>query len=86
MGFDIAMHEEPHRTRVAVRGRITLGQLASLLQVLQVDSKDWRHDDVLLDLDGIEGRFLPAEKDLLGQVARFRLQGRRVTLRWPGDA
>jgi hypothetical protein len=56
------------------------------MQVLQVDSQGWQHADVLLDLAGIEERFLPAEKEMLGHVARTRLPGRQVRLRWPGDA
>lgn len=85
MSFDIAVHDEAQLTRVAVSGRITLGQLASLMQVLQVDSKAWRHEAVLLDLGGIEGQFLAAEKELLGHVARCRLLGRRITVRWPAS-
>ncbi|RYF17731.1 MAG: hypothetical protein EOO30_05895 [Comamonadaceae bacterium] len=86
MSFDIAVHDEAQLTRVAVTGRVTLGQLASLMQVLQVDSRAWPHEFVLLDFSGIEDRFPATEKELLGHVARCRLLGRRVTVRWPADA
>lgn len=86
MSFDIAVHDESQLTRVAVTGRVSLGQLASLMQVLEIDSKAWRHEDVLLDLRGIDTHFPSAEMELLGHVARCRLRGLRVTLHWPGDA
>jgi len=85
MSFDIALHEEARQTRVAVTGRVSLGQLASLMHLLEVDSVSWRNDQVLLDLSGVQPLFLPAEKELLAQVARRRLIRRTVQLRWPGD-
>ena len=85
MSFDIALHEEARRTRVEITGHMSLGQLASLMQVLAVDSATWRHEDVLLDLGGLQARFAPAEKELLAHVARSRLRRKTVQLRWPGD-
>lgn len=85
MSFDIALHEEARQTRVAVTGRMSLGQLASLMQVLAVDSAGWQQDAVLLDFSGVQARFGTAEKELLAQVARSRLRGKTVQLRWPGE-
>jgi hypothetical protein len=85
MSFDIALHEEARQTRVVVTGRVSLGQLASLMHLLEVDSATWRNEQVLLDLSGVQPLFLPPEKDLLAQVARCRLVRRNVQLRWPGD-
>jgi hypothetical protein len=82
MSFDITLHEEEQQTRVAVTGRATLGQLTSLLHVLEVDSANWRHDNVLLDLSGVKSIFSPAEQELLGQVARTRLPRKKVRLQW----
>ena len=85
MSFDIVLHEEARQTRVEITGRISLGQLASLMQVLAVDSATWVRDDVLLDLCGLQVRFRPAEQELLAHVARSRLCGKSVQLRWPGN-
>jgi hypothetical protein len=84
MSFDITLHDEEHahQTRVVVTGRATLGQLTSLLHVLEVDSATWRHDEVVLDLSGLKSVFSPAEQELLGQVARTRLPRKQVQLRW----
>jgi hypothetical protein len=82
MSFDITLHEEEQQTRVAVTGRATLGQLTSLLHVLEVDSANWRHDTVVLDLSGLKSVFSPAEQEMLAQVARTRLPRKKVHLHW----
>ncbi len=85
MEFDIALHDEARRTRVAITGRMSLGQLASLMQLLAVDSAAWGHEDVLLDFRGLRVLFVPAERELVAHVARCRLRGKSVQLCWPGE-
>ena len=85
MSFDVSVSRQPRYTRVVVKGRASLGQLMSLLVVLEVDSRDWAGDEVLLDLSGIEGSFAPTEQSQLQDEAQRRLKRiGRVTVRFTG--
>lgn len=73
MSFDIRVTQEARHTRVVVEGRANLGQLKSLLQVLELDSDSWPHDAVLLDLTGLADAFSAAEQATLRAEAQRRL-------------
>lgn len=75
------IHEAPH-TRVRIRGEVSLGQLSSVLQVLEVDSAGWPRDRVVLDLRDVQGRFDAAEQALVGEIAQCRLRRKAVELLW----
>jgi hypothetical protein len=90
MGFDIAMTEEAHCIRIVVEGEATLGQLMSLMHVLEVDSASWPKDAVLFDLRGLATWLSPSERRRLKREAATCLLGcRRIVLRWrarsPGE-
>lgn len=57
MSFDAAVTRDGPRTRVTVDGTPTLGQLLSLLTVMQVDAATWPASAVLLDLAGVRTAF-----------------------------
>ena len=83
MSFNINVTPGPQHTRVALSGQANMGQLLSLLQVLQVDSAAWPREAVLLDLSELETRFLQIER------TQFQLEAVRtlshlqcVTVRW----
>lgn len=84
MSFDISVAREAQHTRVTIKGQATAGQLASLFEVLHVDSADWAHQEVLIDMAELRGPFTPAEQAQLAQRARHSLHPKRVTLRWAG--
>ena len=83
MSFTIQVTPGPQHTRVALTGQATMGQLLSLLQVLQVDSVDWPHEAMLLDLSELQNSFTQAERTRLQQEAVRRLPRIQcVTVRW----
>ena len=85
MSFDITVTQERQHTWVVIKGQATVGQLLSLMQVLHVDSMDWPHEEVLIDLSGMERAFTPAERARLHEGARGALQRvRRIGFRWAG--
>jgi hypothetical protein len=86
MDLDVAVRREEQDTRVVIQGRASLGQLCSLLRVLEVDSATWPQGEVRLDLRQVQSRFAPAEEALLRQVVECRLRSRRVALLWPPGA
>ncbi|HEX7891876.1 MAG TPA: hypothetical protein VF522_21190 [Ramlibacter sp.] len=83
MDLDTAIHEEVQQMRVAVRGEATLGQLSSLMHVLEVDSRSWRHGRVLLDFSALESRVGETERKLLEQIAAVRLGKKTLAVVWP---
>jgi hypothetical protein len=83
MDLDVKVTHDARRTRVEISGEVTLGRLTSLLQVLEVDSKSWPNDDVLLDLSQLQSRFDAAEQALVREIVQLRLRGKRIELRWP---
>jgi hypothetical protein len=83
MSFEIKVSREARQTRVVVTGKPSLGQLSSMMQVLEVDSTDWPRAEVLIDLSEVAVRFSPAEQGVLQHIAGRRLSRmERVTLRW----
>jgi hypothetical protein len=83
MSFEIKVSHEARRTRVVVKGKPSLGQLSSMMQVLEVDSTDWPRAEVLIDLSEVAVRFTPAEQGVLDHIAERRLSRmERVTMRW----
>ncbi|MDB5856794.1 MAG: hypothetical protein JWQ76_483 [Ramlibacter sp.] len=83
MSFTINVTPGLQHTRVALAGRATLGQLLSLLQVLQVDSATWPKEAVLLDLSELQNSFTQAERTQLQQEAVHALTRIQcVTVRW----
>jgi hypothetical protein len=86
MSFDISVSREPQQTRVAIKGDASLGQLLSFLQLLQVDSRLWPQDEVMIDLSGLLHRFAPSEQSQLQtEAVRMLPWIPRITVRWgPG--
>jgi hypothetical protein len=83
MTFTINVTPGPQHTRVALAGQASMGQLLSLLQVLQVDSVAWPSQAMLLDLSELENRFTQAERGRLQQEAvRMLPRIQCVTVRW----
>jgi hypothetical protein len=83
MSFEINVTPGPQHTRVALTGQANLGQLLSLLLVLQVDSAAWPREAVLLDLSGLQNSFTQAERTLVQQEAvRCLPRIQAVTVRW----
>lgn len=83
MNLETSIHEEAQQTRVVVTGEATLGQLSSLMHVLEVDSRSWSHDRVLLDFSRVHARLGTAERELLEQIAAVRLGSKRLAFAWP---
>jgi hypothetical protein len=83
MDLDVALLREAHATRVVVKGEASLGQLCSLLRVLEVDCPTWPPGEVRLDLGELHRGLAPAEQALVRQVAECRLRSRRVAILWP---
>ena len=83
MNLETSIHEEAQQTRVVVTGEATLGQLSSLMHVLEVDSRSWSHEQVLLDFSRVEGRLQTAERKLLEQIAVVRLGKKQLSFVWP---
>lgn len=83
MSFDIRVRHEEQRTRAEVTGSATLGQLLSLLQVLQVESHGWPPGDVLLDLSGLDDPLPPpAQSEVQREAVRRLGHASGVTVRW----
>lgn len=61
-------------TRVVLGGQPSLGQLLSLLLVLEVDCRDWPPDAALVDLRGLQARMTPAEQQRLAAAAAAALR------------
>lgn len=86
MDLDVALLREAQDTRVVVKGAASLGQLCSLLRVLEVDSATWPPGAVRLDLGQLEDPLHPAERALLREVAKCRLRSKQVAILWPPGA
>ena len=69
MCLDITVTHEASRTRVRIAGEASVGQLMSLLQVLQVDSGTWPHEAALFDLRAVTTALTPAELERLRREA-----------------
>ena len=83
MTFEIKLTPGPQHTRVALTGQASMGQLLSLLQVLQVDCAAWPREAVLLDLSELENRFSQAERTQFQQDAVAALPRIQcITVRW----
>lgn len=86
MSFDIRVRHEGPRTLAEATGSATLGQLLSLLQVLQVDSHGWPAGDVLLDLSGLDDPLPPPAQSEVQREAMRRLgHVGGVTVRWTAE-
>lgn len=74
MNLEITVAHDAQGTRVVLAGRPRIGHLLSLLQVLEIDSADWRHPAVLLDLRGMHTRLSAAEQASLAAEATHCLR------------
>lgn len=54
MTLDVAVLRQAQGTRVAIEGTPTVGQLMSLLTVMQIDAEGWPRGGVWLDLAGVQ--------------------------------
>ena len=83
MSFDFKVTPGPQHTRVTLAGEATMGQLLSLLQVLQVDSAAWPREAVLLDLSELHTDFSQSERTQFQQEAvRMLARVQCVSVRW----
>ena len=83
MTFNIHVTPGPQHTRVALTGQANMGQLLSLLQVLQVDSAGWPSDTVLLDLSELEAGLSQADRTRFQQEAISQLPRMQcISVRW----
>jgi hypothetical protein len=83
MTFDFKVTPGPQHTRVILAGEATMGQLLSLLQVLQVDCAAWPRDAVLLDLSELHTALSQPERTQFQQEAvRMLDRIQCVTVRW----
>lgn len=73
MEFDVAVKDQAFYMRVTVTGAPTLGQLLSLVHVLGLESGEWLHDCVLVDLRGVATEFSRPEQARIGEEAACSL-------------
>jgi hypothetical protein len=79
MAYEVAIGQDAHFARVKVSGHPTFDQLLSLFHLLSVQSEDWVHDTLLIDLRGIESQFTEEEQAELGrEVAHSLAHLRRI--------
>lgn len=71
--FDLFISNEVDHARVRVAGHPSIDQMLSLIHVLGVDSDDWEHDVLLVDLRDVETHFTPHEQFQLGHQAAASL-------------
>ena len=87
MSFTINVTPGPQHTRVALVGQANMGQLFSLLQVLQVDSAAWPSESVLLDFSELETSFSQADRTRFQQEAvRLLTRIQCIAVRWNPEA
>ena len=83
MSFNINVTPGPQHTRVALVGQANMGQLFSLLQVLQVDSAAWPSESVLLDFSELQTSFEQVDRTQFHQEAvRVLTRMQCITVRW----
>lgn len=73
MNFDLFISDEVDHARVKVAGRPTIDQMISLVHLLGVDSDNWTHRVLLVDLREVHTVFTPQEQFQLGQEAALSL-------------
>ncbi|HEX2546439.1 MAG TPA: hypothetical protein VHL79_16275 [Ramlibacter sp.] len=84
MKFDVKVTHEAPCSRVMVSGEARLGRMLSLLQVLELDSRSWPLDRVLLDLRQHDTTLEPPEQErLLVEAARVLARMRKVAFLVP---
>ena len=71
-------------TRVAVQGEARLGRMLSLLQVLELDSRTWPHERLLLDLREFDSVLdAPEQERLVLDAARLLPRMRKIAFLAP---
>lgn len=73
MNFDLSITEATDHARVRVAGHPTIDQMLSLIHLLGVDSGQWTHQVLLVDLREVQTRFTPQEQFRLGQETALSL-------------
>jgi hypothetical protein len=73
MGFDVSVTQKQFYTRVAITGLPDIDQLVALIHVLGVDSSNWKHDALLVDLRKVGTPFSVAEQRTIGMEAAASL-------------
>jgi hypothetical protein len=73
MSFDLAIDRTAHYVRVQITGRLSLGQMLSLIHLLGVESEAWEDDKVLVDLRGVQTPFDRAAQFRIGEEAAASL-------------
>ncbi len=71
--FDLQVSSEADHARVRVIGRPSIDQMLSLIHLLGVDSGNWRHGVVLVDLRAVQTEFTPEEQFRIGQESACSL-------------
>jgi hypothetical protein len=73
MGFDVSVTQKQFYTRVAITGSPGIDELVALIHVLGVDSSNWKHDAMLVDLRKVSTPFSEAEQRTIGMEAAASL-------------
>jgi hypothetical protein len=73
MSFDVSVTQKQFYTRVVISGAPSIDQLVALVHVLGLDSGNWKHDAMLVDLRKVSTRFDEAEQRTIGQEAAASL-------------
>lgn len=73
MSFDVSVTQKQFYTRVAVSGAPTIDQLLALVHVLGIDSGNWKHDVLMVDLRKVSTQFSESEQRSVGQEAAASL-------------
>jgi hypothetical protein len=73
MNFDLFVANEVDHARVMVAGHPPYDQMLSMIHLLGVDSSDWGHGVLLVDLREVATQFTPEEQFRIGQEAALSL-------------
>ena len=73
MSYDVSVTQQRDHTRVVVTGAPTIDQLLALVHVLGIDSGNWKHDVLLVDLRKVSTQYSEGEQRSLGQEAAASL-------------
>ena len=67
MNYKVKITQEAGHARLTVVGEPTFDELLSLFHVVGVQSGEWPHDLLLLDLRGVTTRYPPEQEYRVGQ-------------------
>jgi len=73
MAFDVSVTQKQFYTRVVITGGPSIDELVALIHVLGVDSSNWKHDAMLVDLRKVGTHYTEAEQRTIGLEAAASL-------------